>query len=357
MQILAWRLIPYSLPFRRPWRTHRETLTRRHGWLVQLISGSGLQGLGDCAPLISAGTESAVEAEHWLQRQLSELQQQTPLTALDSLPVASETPAARHAVETALLDLVSQAGGLSLRHWFSPEADDRIAVNGAAGALDRTALQRVLPLMEQGFRVIKLKVGLDRVDQEVELLQRLTETLPADIHLRLDANGAWNRPQADRFLHQAAELPIESLEEPLAKPDPRQLAALQAETEITLALDESLPQMQLTQLLEHPPVKRLILKPCVLGGLLPTRRLAADAAAAGLESLITSSLESSVGLHAAAQLAAALPQAVHGLATSDWFTRDLAQPPLIRDGRLQLPDSPGLGVRLYSDLTPPDEPD
>jgi L-alanine-DL-glutamate epimerase-like enolase superfamily enzyme len=73
-----------------------------------------------------------------------------------------------------------------------------------------------------------------------------------------------------------------------------------------------------------------------------------------VEALVTSTLESALGLQAAAQLAAALPRSARplaqGLATGSWFTRDLANGIPIRQGEMRLPDTPGLGIQLKSEF-------
>jgi L-alanine-DL-glutamate epimerase-like enolase superfamily enzyme len=92
------------------------------------------------------------------------------------------------------------------------------------------------------------------------------------------------------------------------------------------------------------PVRRLVLKPGVLGGPLATRRLAQAAAAAGIEVVLTSLVESAAGLWPAVQLAATLPAPVaHGLATSAWLAGDLGAPPEVRLGAIALPSGAGSG--------------
>ncbi|MEN8166113.1 MAG: o-succinylbenzoate synthase [Pseudomonadota bacterium] len=350
MIIQACRLLPYRLPFRQAWQTHRGVLRERGGWILELTTDDGRRGYGDCAPLLAAGSETAAAAQRWLTRRLPALQDQSPDELIKGLPLPTKTPAARHALETALLDLISQSEGLSLRRWLSPRAVDRIAVNGSAGVLEQNAAERCGKLLEQGFTTLKLKVGLARVTQELRWLEQLCGQLPAHISLRLDANGAWSLAQAQEFLRNLPETVIESLEEPLAEPLPERLAMLQGMTRTNLALDESLAGIPLEQLLEQPPVRRLVLKPTVLGGLQPSMDLARRAVKAGLEVLVTSTLESAVGIHAAAQLAAALDPAdgplAHGLATSDWFVEDVAHALEINNGQLLLPDVPGLGIRM-----------
>ena len=350
MRIRSCRLLPYRLPLKRPWRTQRGVLSERSGWILELTTEDGRQGYGDCAPLPAAGTESAEKAHAWLSRYLPTLPGRRLADVIVSLPLPTQTPAARHALESALLDLLSQLAGVPLRRRLSPDAVDCLPVNGSAGTLDEQALDRCLELTEQGFRILKLKVGLTTVDQEIRQLQQLCRRLPGRISLRLDANGAWSPSEAQRFLDEIAGLAIESLEEPLAEPTHAGLLRLQNATRIALALDESLARFPRARLLKEPPVARLILKPTVLGGILPALNLAVQAAKAGLQTLVTSTLESALGLQAAAQLAAALPRSTaplaQGLATGSWFECDLAEVPGVVQGQMGLPDRPGLGIRL-----------
>jgi len=167
------------------------------------------------------------------------------------------------------------------------------------------------------------------------------------VRLCLDANGAWDADQAEMMIALLNRLPVESLEEPLRRSDDALLAALQAGARFPLALDESLVQRRpLTA--GRLPVRRLVLKPGVIGGLRPTLALARQAQAAGREVVLTSLIESAAGLWASAQLAAAIeavPAAplAHGLATAHWLARDLGRPPLVRTGRLRLSAIPGSG--------------
>lgn len=357
MQIKHARLIPYRLPLQRPWRTSRGTLKERQGWLVALETEAGLRGCGDCAPLPVAGTENREQAKYWLSQQMPALTGDSPRERLAALPIGGGCPAARCALESALLDLISQAEGVSLRHWLNPQAAKSVPVNANIGALDGQVGERSERALAQGFDILKLKLGLDRVGQELARLEQLAASLPPSTRLRLDANGAWDFAQASAFLQDIEGLPVESIEEPLSTPETASLTALQAQTHYPLAIDESLPRFELERLLQHPPVRRLIIKPMVQGGLLSSLRLAQRAAESGMEALVTSSLESAVGIQAAAQLAAAIGGAeqplAHGLATSDWLARDLAQPPQIIAGQLLLNDVIGLGLRGLHNLESP----
>lgn len=339
---------PYALPLRRAWGSHRDTFTRRQGWLVRIRS-DGLAGYGDCAPMPAAGTESCESALEALAR-MRGLAVGRPahglLAELD--PLLAATPATRFAIECALLDLDSRQRGLPLRLLLEPDAGDRVAVNAMLGPLGSVSPAQVQSACGQGFGVLKIKLGLVSPDEECRRLLALAEWLPPGIGLRLDANGAWCLDAARRVITALDGLPIESLEEPLREPSSAHLAELQSMTPIPLARDESLAGLAVID----PAglgVRRLVLKPAVLGGLERTFSLARRAIDAGVQVVVTSLVESAAGLWPTVQLAAAIGSPLpHGLATADWLAEDLGPAPHVHSGRIELPAAAGSGFFPYA---------
>lgn len=327
-------LIPYRLPLKRPWVAAATTLTERRGALLRMTDADGLEGWGDCAPLPSGGNAEAVLAalEAYCRRPAS--------AEFHALP-----PEARWAVETAQADLAAQRAGLPLwRHLGGMRGE--VAVNAALGPLDDGCAARAVSALEQGYAIGKIKVGLEAIDAELARLAALVAITQGRLRLRLDANRAWNDADAQRILTASAALPIDGIEEPLAASTPEKLARLQAALPFPIAIDESLPQLGADTLIEARTVHRFVLKPARLGGIAATQAVAARAQAAGIEVVLTSVVDSAVGVAAAAHLAAALsPDLAHGLATSEWLAQDVATPLPIIAGRMQLPDAPGLGLR------------
>ncbi|HJW26463.1 MAG TPA: o-succinylbenzoate synthase [Rhodocyclaceae bacterium] len=312
MRIVAAEWLPYRLPLRRPWASAAGGLDERRGRLLRLATDDGRSGWGDCAPFPEIGID----------------------------PEA----AAAHAEECALLDLAAQAAGLPLAAWLTGgQAVPDIAVNAALGSLQALARDAVDAACAAGFRVLKIKVGLGDPAAELARLREIAAALPPGVTLRLDANRAWPEETAAAFLGACTALPVEGVEEPLAWPDLAALRRLQAAVPFPLALDESI-SLAGDDFFARPPVRRLILKPARHGGPLAALDLALAARSAGIECIVTSSLESACGLAAAAHLAAAVaPRAVHGLATAHWFAADTGPAPAIANGRLILPDAPGIG--------------
>jgi o-succinylbenzoate synthase len=356
MKITSAAVHPYRLPLRASWQTAAGSFNAREGWLLRLDSDSGASGYGDCAPLPGGAAATPADAASWLCAQARRVIGMPVIDALQAIgPAPGDAPAARLGIEMALLDLAAQAAGRSLATYLrstrqgfeAATAAAAVAVNAALGSIDRLADESVRSACNAGFRVLKLKVGVASIDHEIKQLRRLAALLPPAIQLRLDANCAWSSTAAERFLRHCAELPIEMLEEPLAEPSLERLLSLQAQTKIAIAIDESAELLDAERLPGKPAVRRLVIKPTRCGGLLPAFLRAQRALAAGLDCVVTSSVESACGVTAAAHLAAAIGnQLAHGLATSQWLAADTGAPPLIVDGRLLLPLlATGLGFK------------
>lgn len=357
MRIIAARLHPFALPLRARWRSAGGQLGERRGWLLELVDSEDRHGWGECAPLPTHGSEDHATAiaalTHWCDRIVTHCVDDA-LNGFSS--TAMTAPAARAAIECALLDLQARTAKCTLAQWLSPSAAPTVAVNAAAGALEDAPPARLQALAAGGFSVIKLKLGLADPDAEIAALREACRRLPDSTRLRLDANAAWDMATALRFCRAAAALPVESLEEPLRTPTLAGLRALQETCAFPLAIDESWSLLDHDAFFAAPPVRRLTLKLAAQGGILPAAAIARQARAAGVACIVTSGIDGACGTLAAAHLAASLEPVgkdgpgndgsgtlAHGLATSDWLEQDNGVTPTITDGRLQLPTGPGLG--------------
>jgi L-alanine-DL-glutamate epimerase-like enolase superfamily enzyme len=223
-----------------------------------------------------------------------------------------------------------------------------VSVNTVVGVIDDTLESRARKALEEGFTLLKIKLGLRPWLDELPELQAFSSTLPEGVMLRLDTNGAWDSHDARQALNALRDLPVEALEEPLACPRPETLQRLQTLVPWPLALDESLRAWPLEDLLKNPPVNRLILKPMILGGVLPSLQLARRARRAGLECVITTTVDSAAGVWAALHLAAALDNNLaHGLDTAAWLAEDTGCGPLVQSASMRINETSGLGFAPF----------
>jgi L-alanine-DL-glutamate epimerase-like enolase superfamily enzyme len=165
--------------------------------------------------------------------------------------------------------------------------------------------------------------------------------------LRLDANCAWSEEEALERIAALAAFDIELIEQPVPASDVPALARVRAAARFPVAADEAVAdERSALRLLEGGAADVLVLKPAALGGLRPAARIAAAARRAGAGALVTSFLDSALGVSAALHLAASLPEPAlaAGLATGDLLEIDWADAPQAERGALPVPSGPGLGV-------------
>ena len=261
-------------------------------------------------------------------------------------------PAVSHGISTALLALEAKHRHLPLAQLLNKNARSEIRVNAAGGVLIDVAYPDLQQLEQQGFQVIKLKVGIAEPAAELTRLHELSRQLDPATMLRLDANQAWDWRQATYFIDGIQGLPIESLEEPLQTPTLIELGKLQSSSAIPLALDETLSRFDPPGLIRAGVVLRLVLKPMALGGMQPALAIGRQARHAGMSCVVTSVLESAAGIWAACHLAAAMepwfPGLAHGLDTSRWLSGNTGIPPAIIQGRIALSTAAGSGFRPHA---------
>ena len=299
MRLAAATLHPYALPLTRPWVAAATTLHVRHGRLLRLTDTDGRTGWGDCAPLPSSGEAGHAKVFAALEAAVTKLAGRSADDVLAE-PLPDAPPEVRWAIETALFDLIARQQGLPLARLLGAPAGQGIALNAALGPLDDGCITRARVALAAGYQVGKIKVGVGAPDQEHDRLITLNAALNGRLRLRLDANRAWQADDAHRVLGALTTLPIDAIEEPLAAPTLDALATLQAALPFALAIDESLPHFGAEAILAARTVRRLVIKPARIGGIRATQALAAAAQAAGMDVVITSVVDSAIGVTAAA---------------------------------------------------------
>ncbi len=208
------------------------------------------------------------------------------------------------------------------------EGNAGIPINGLIwmGSLEFMKKQ-IKEKLDQGFRCIKMKIGVDW-KEELQLLKKLRKEFSSnDLELRVDANGAFEFEKAKTILQELYELNVHSIEQPIKAGQHQEMAALCAETPTPIALDEELiGEVQISQkqkLLETIRPQYIILKPSLVGGWKGSEEWIQLAENQNAGWWITSALESNIGLNAIAQwtytLNNPLPQ---GLGTGSLFTNN-----------------------------------
>ena len=288
----------FSLPFRQVVRTAHGPWAMREGLLVRLADETGRTGYGEAAPIPWFGTETLAECESTLETLGPEADEET----LAAVPARLGCLGAALAMARAAI-VPAGATPAPARHGTLA-----LAAVLPAGTAVLAAVERRLEL---GFRVFKWKVGVAAPEEELPLLDDLLACLPAGARVRLDANGAWDRRRAERWLAAAAERPVEFIEQPIAagaRGADDLLLGLAHDFPTPLALDESLAGPgDLVRWLDLGWPGWWVVKPSLLGD--PSAALARLASTPGVAERVvfSSALETGVGARAALRLAARWP--------------------------------------------------
>lgn len=242
--------------------------------MVRLEDKTGRVGFGEIAPITWFGTETLAEAEQVCRK----------FGAKVSGDVLDAVPARFGCVRFALAQ-ARENPSTSTRQSRLP-----VAALLPAG---RAALDVLPTKLEAGFLSLKWKVGVGTVDDELGLLDDLLAALPAYAKLRLDANGAWDRRQAAKWLARCAERPVEFVEQPVRADDEDALLGLAADYPVTLALDESVTGMAAVQRWQGLGWRGVfVIKPALAG---PLDEIAAWIAQTKADVVLSSALETALG--------------------------------------------------------------
>jgi O-succinylbenzoate synthase len=186
-----------------------------------------------------------------------------------------------------------------------------------------------------GCATAKVKVAEPGQDEGEDLVrvEAVRDALGPAGRLRVDANAAWDVDEAARRLTRLARFDLEYAEQPVATLD--QMRRLRSRVDVRLAADESVRTAEdPLRIAGLEAADVVVLKVQPLGGV---RRCLAIADACGLPVVVSSAIETSVGLAAGVALAAALPDLPFacGLGTAPLLTGDVVADPLLPvDGAL-----------------------
>jgi o-succinylbenzoate synthase len=311
----------YLLQFKRPSGTSRGVLLDKETFTLK-ISENGKKGVGECAVFRGLSFDDRPDYEQKLQWLCENIQQDSEVLEKE----LKEFPSIWLGYEQAVLNLKH---GENL--YFPSEFTDSktpIIINGLIWMGDVGYMEeQIQDKLDKGFHCIKLKIGVNW-KSEHEVLQKLREKFSkAQLELRVDANGGFNKDEAKVVLQQLSDLDIHSIEQPIKAGNWNDMAELCAETPTPIALDEELIGIidfkEKKKLLQATQPQYIILKPSLIGGFTGSDEWISLAENQNIDWWITSALESNIGLNAIAQYTftknSKMPQ---GLGTGGLFTNN-----------------------------------
>ncbi len=204
-----------------------------------------------------------------------------------------------------------------------------------------------------GFRVFKLKGGVLTPEVERDSLKAMATELGPEARLRIDPNARWKVETAVRIGRDLARLPMEYYEDPVQGQEKmaevRRATGLKMSTNMCVTSFDHIPKA-----LRLHPIDVLLCDHHYFGGFAGCQALGPICQAAGWSMSQHSNNHAGVTMAAMIHLAASIPQLTLASDTHyPWLVEgaDIIEGPKlpIRDGRMQVPAGPGLGVTLDRD--------
>jgi L-alanine-DL-glutamate epimerase-like enolase superfamily enzyme len=327
-----------DLKLHRPFTISRGTQHYAYNVRVEL-SDDTFTGIGEAAP-----SEHYGEIQATVLAILASLQ---PLLRERPLPIAELhramehavhlNPAAKAAVDMAAYDLLGKRAGLPVHALLGLDPTCAPRTSFTIG-IDTPEVMAEKAREAEQYPILKVKVGTPTDQQNLDAVRAARP----DAVIRVDANEAWTPKEAVAGIERIAQFGIEFVEQPVAARDLEGLRMVRDAVSLPVIADEScIVPADVSRV--APYVDGINIKLMKCGGIYPALQMIHLARAHNLAVMMGCMIESSLAMTAAAQLSPLLDYADldgHLLIDDDPYTGVM-----VEDGRLVLPQAPGLGVQ------------
>jgi len=355
MLMNAVELRHLRMQLRSPFETSFGVEHERDCIIVRLES-EGIQGWGECAASYFPGYSYETIGTAWhvlseffipaiLGQQISSIQDFVALIAS-----FKGHHIARAGLEMALWDLIGKSEQKSLAQLLGGQRSSvRVGVSVGIQPDEESLIRTVEEYLQAGYQRVKLKIKPGR---DLNVLRAVRRTFP-DLKLQVDANSAYSLRDQPVFVAMDP-LALLLIEQPLAEDDLIDHGVLQKSLKTPLCLDESIISARhARQAIEIDACRVINIKSGRVGGLAEALRIHDLCYESGLPVWCGGMLETGIGRAANLALASLPGFTMPGdISASDrYYAEDIAEPrfQLNSDSTINVPDEPGLGVRVVVD--------
>jgi o-succinylbenzoate synthase len=336
MIIKEFKFSPFNIKLKEPLQNSSFKIESREGFIIKITDENNLSSYGEVSPLLGFSIETIDECDVALNKLyysiIDKARKKEEFDLTRELEAVSNLPSLRFGIEQAIISLLIKRG--ELNSLLSTEK--QIAVNGLVGIKsEEKVLKKVDDLLADGFKTIKIKVGVNSVEDDIKLVNKISTRIDNSIKIRLDVNGSWNYQQTEYAINNLQKEKLELIEQPVK--DINELVMLSDFSPIPIGVDESIKTISdATDIVQRSNIKVIVLKPSILGSIIQTISLIKTAEQLGKKIIISSAFESVVGRSALFMLASLVNgNYAHGLNTASYLDEVLTEDVfLIENGKV-----------------------
>ena len=324
--------------------------------VLEMVTDTGITGWGEASPwpVFTGTTEANAAALHVHLR--PHLIDQDPVQVESHLTMAGNVLVghneAKCALETALLDITGQISGLSMTELVGGRQRDDMAMSFSVANADFDQDQEdIARLWADGVRLFKLKTGFTEHAFDIMRLEKLRKLYGDEISLRIDYNQGLPAFDAVRRIRDLEAFKPAFVEQPVKLHEREALADITRSVDTPIMADESVfdPQQALRGA-QMRIANIFALKIMKAGGIRRALEVAAIARAAGIEVYGGCMFETGIAHTAGSHLMAAVPDLLLGCEfymPTYYLQEDILTEPFpVKNGRVHVPQGPGLGVSV-----------
>jgi o-succinylbenzoate synthase len=355
MKIVKVEVFPVSLPRKKPFTIALGTMTHSPHAVVRITTDEGVVGYGEASTwhvVYGYDQRDLVWAiERYLGPAVIGLNIYEIERVLERMnSVLPKNLMAKAGVEIACQDARAKALNVSLSQLIGGTLRNPIEVVETVDIVSmKEAAQMATKHVENGFRCIKIKIGLDP-KEDVERVRVVREAVGKEIQLRVDGNQGYDRTSAMKACLAMEPFGLQWIEQPLPDWDLEGLAMLAEALWTPIALDESVYTLHdVYRVIKAKAADVINIKVAKCGGINPSLKIAHAAQSAGVPCFLGGCTETGVGTAAALHFGACAPNLVSGVEVggSGSYIDDIVMEPITASkGLIQLPDKPGIGVEV-----------
>ena len=322
--------------------------------LLRLRAEGGAEGFGEASPwAVFTGSPEATLAA--LDRYLRPCVVGRPVAELagimhDAARAVARASEALAALESALFDLAGRITGQPVWALLGGRCRESIPLSVSLADPDFAADLRLLEqLVAEGIGIVKVKAGFADAAFDRMRLERLRRDHPS-LALRVDFNQGLHPDEAMQRVREVAAFRPDFIEQPVAAGYLPLMARLRDAVDVPILADESVfSPGDLLRAVAAGACDGVSVKIMKTGGLRRAQQVAAIAGAAGLSAYAGDMFESGLAHLAGTHMVAATPEITLGCEFYQaryYLREDILETPFpVADGRVRVPDGPGLGIR------------
>ena len=343
------------IPFLRPHKIALGSSEARDVLVVRIETDNGLAGLGEAVAHPAFSGESLGALQAGVQCLADCVLGNNPLHLNAIISRMNQklyaNYGAKGALETALFDIQGRCFGTPVYNLLGGITQAGLPLSRSASHSDlEKDLAEVREYLSEGYRIIKIKVGVLHVQQDVERVKAIRALVGPTVSLRADANQGWDVPTALKFIRGIEDCGLEFLEQPISKWSLDGLAYLRTKSSTPILADESVTdEHDVLELIKKQAADFISVKLVKSGGILAARRIAFIANCAGIKCYLGSQVETSVGTAAGLHYALSANCFDYGgeIYGPAFFLKDIVKNPLrIENGHIYPAAGPGFGLEL-----------